>query len=190
MAAEAPELLGRKDFYRRTARTIAERCPGYEVETAEVFLGLMSAHELLTTYFSKRLGKYGLTLAGFNLLMILYSPTYRESGCPMSQLGELLLVSKANITGLIDNLERKQLVKRLDADYDRRVKLARLTSKGDKLMARIMPWHFEEVTRVAGTVPVKDRARLASMLHKFNEQVSTVLADAQQLEDSNEKAKK
>ncbi len=190
MEGQIPETLERPDFYRRVMRTLVERFPGYEMETGEVFLGLMSAHETITTHFGKRLSRHGLTLAGFNLLMILNSSTYRETGCAMSQLGELLLVSKANITGLIDNLERKQLVKRVDAAYDRRVKLAQLTAKGAKLMVRIIPGHFQEVNRVAGVLSTQDRRKLAAMLRKLNQEMAAALKAGLALEEGDEEASK
>lgn len=128
--------------------------------------------------------------------MILNSATYRETGCPMSQLGELLLVSKANITGLMDNLERKSLVKRADAGYDRRVKLARITPKAVALLRRVVPDHFQEVNRVAGALPVQDRGRLAGMLGKLNRSMTAALKagpaleTGPALEESDEKAAK
>lgn len=166
-AAALPPQLARKDFYGRTLPVVAQRFDGYEVEMGEMFLNLAMAYDTITNHFGRRLARYGLTFPAFNLLMIVNSPSYRQTGCPMSQIGELLLVSKANVTGLVDSLQRKSLVKRCDADYDRRVKLVRMTAKGTALLERILPGHLEEVARVLGTVSRQDRIKLRDLLRRL-----------------------
>lgn len=51
MAGQIPEALERAEFYQRVLRSIAERVPGYEVETGEMFFGLVSAYEIITSHF-------------------------------------------------------------------------------------------------------------------------------------------
>jgi MarR family 2-MHQ and catechol resistance regulon transcriptional repressor len=169
MAATAtpPPQLARQDFYARTLPAVAQRFEGYDVDMGEMFLSLAMAYDTITSHFGRRLGRYGLTFPAFNVLMIVNSPSYRETGCPMSQIGELLLVSKANVTGLVDSLQRKSFVKRCDADYDRRVKLVRLTAKGATLLGRVLPGHLAEVSRILGTVSKQDRIKLRDLLRKL-----------------------
>lgn len=175
MSQPLPEILTRNQFYERTMPSVAAMVPGYQLETGFAFLGLVSIYDRLTSHFDRRLSSYRLTLASFNVLMILNSPTYRETGCPMSQLGELLLVSKANVTGLTDTLERKGLVKRVNADYDRRVKLIRITEEGRALLTEVAPWHFQEVNRVAAHIPLEQRAQLVVALRNLNDQIGSAL---------------
>lgn len=54
-----------------------------------------------------------------------------------SELARRVGVSKAAVTGLVDNLERKKLVRRGSLDGDRRVKLIFLTSKGSDTAEQI-----------------------------------------------------
>lgn len=69
---------------------------------------------------------FGLTDAQYNVLRILEGA--RE---PLSQhaLAKRLMVSRANVTSLIDKLEARGLVERCACE-DRRVKLIRLTERG------------------------------------------------------------
>lgn len=172
---QVPPVLARKEFYRRTLPVVAERFPGYEIESGEMFLSLAMAYDTIASHFGRRLGRFGLSFPSFNLMMILNSPSYRETGCPMSQIGELLLASKANITGLVDSLQRKGFVRREEASYDRRVKLVRLTPKGAALLAKLLPGHLAEVTRVLCGVSRQDRVRLRDLLRKLQAAVEVAL---------------
>lgn len=174
-AADIPPVLARQEFYRRTIPAVAERFPGYDVSMGELFLSLAMAYDTITSHFGRRLSRYGLSLPSFNLLMVIQSPTYRDTGCPMSQIGELLLVSKANVTGLVDSLERKSLVKRTDAAYDRRVKLVRITPKGLALLGKLLPGHLAEVQRVMGGIGRTERLKLRNLLRSLQIAVDRAL---------------
>ena len=45
-----------------------------------------------------------------------------------------MLVSRANITGLVDSLFRKGLVERINDPHDRRVNMIKILPKGEKLV--------------------------------------------------------
>ena len=83
--------------------------------------------------------------------MILAHGEKREAGYPMHVIGELLLASRANITGLVDSLEKKGLVRRQEDPDDRRSKLVRITPQGDRLLKKILPGHLRAVHRVAAS---------------------------------------
>src|SRR6476469_2558869 len=52
---------------------------------------------------------------------------------PMGQLAETLACDKSNVTGLVDRLESRGLVRRRPSAADRRVKVLDLTPKGLRL---------------------------------------------------------
>ena len=54
---------------------------------------------------------------------------------PMGQLAETLACDASNVTGLIDRLESRGLVRRCPSDADRRVKVLVLTPTGCRLRA-------------------------------------------------------
>jgi MarR family transcriptional regulator, 2-MHQ and catechol-resistance regulon repressor len=77
-----------------------------------------------------------LTGAQFNTLLVLRSAG--PGGMLMSEIGERLIVSKSNMTGLIDRMEAQGLVARGGND-DRRATSVRLTRAGQQLLSRVMP---------------------------------------------------
>jgi len=84
---------------------------------------------------SERLaGAYGLSQQQWSLLTVLFSA---EAGMTMTELGKNLLVTKANMTGMIDRLERDGYVKRTADPTDRRVTNVIITDKGIEFMNAI-----------------------------------------------------
>lgn len=92
---------------------------------------LMQAGELYTKELNK---VYNISSAQLNCLVTLY-----ENGpLPPSQIAKLMMVNSSTITGIIDRLEQKDLVKRMRISTDRRVITVDLTKNG-KVLAQNAP---------------------------------------------------
>lgn len=72
---------------------------------------------------------------------------------PMSWLATLLFCDASNVTGIVDRLVALKLVKRVECETDRRVKMVQLTEEGSKVRATIM----REIT-------IESQARVDAML--------------------------
>src|SRR6185295_6081673 len=59
---------------------------------------------------------------------------------PMGQLAETLACDASNVTGLVDRLETRGLVRRRPSAEDRRVKVLDLTPTGARLRALLVDW--------------------------------------------------
>ena len=57
---------------------------------------------------------------------------------PMGRLAETLACDASNVTGLVDRLESRGLVRRRPSDEDRRVKVVQLTPAGSRLRAQLL----------------------------------------------------
>ncbi|MGZ4030748.1 MAG: MarR family winged helix-turn-helix transcriptional regulator [Tumebacillaceae bacterium] len=79
-------------------------------------------------------GKFGLSQQQWTLLSVLHR---NGNGMTMTELGKNLLVTKANMTGMIDRLERDNFVSRHPDLHDRRVTKVMLTQKGLDFMEEI-----------------------------------------------------
>lgn len=62
---------------------------------------------------------------------------------PMGRLAESLACDASNVTGLVDRLESRGLVRRLPSHEDRRIKVLELTREGLRLRSTV----FERMTR-------------------------------------------
>ncbi len=130
--------------------------------SAEIALSLLYTCDVLHQIASRYMADYGLSKSTLNILVILrHGP---EEGMQLHDLGELLLVSRANITGLVDHLEEKGLAKRIVDSHDRRARLARITEKGEMLLDEFMPIHFRNINALFQDVASDDKRKLASLL--------------------------
>lgn len=77
----------------------------------------------------KKLTSYGLTTTQFFLLTALYE----EDGVPISVLAQKVALDKATLTGLLDRLERDDLIGRKADPADRRAIRIFLTPKAELL---------------------------------------------------------
>ncbi len=110
----------------------------------------------------------GLTVALFNVMaFVKYS---RDAGeLSQKDLGRKLLVSGANVTGMVDKLEKKKLVVRTKHADDRRKWIIRLTPKGDDLLTRILPSYAESVKKLTYGLGAERIKRLDGMLSTWGD---------------------
>jgi len=114
--------------------------------TAETFLSFIYTHHRLSLYLDKAARAYGITRSAINVLTILRSTEGR--GCGQQELSRLLLVSRANVTGLIDGLIRKGLVQRTPDESDRRACIVKISQKGERLLDSILPQYHIRISKI------------------------------------------
>ncbi|MGQ9677881.1 MAG: MarR family winged helix-turn-helix transcriptional regulator [bacterium] len=71
----------------------------------------------------------------------------------MNQLAEMLGVSKANASGLVDRLAKKRLVIRHRSSEDRRVVLVQLTSSGIKAARQLVKLNRRGLVQMMRRIP-------------------------------------
>ncbi|MBN2590436.1 MAG: MarR family transcriptional regulator [Sedimentisphaerales bacterium] len=152
----------------------------------EIELGLnepvaLLAHEaLLSTYYTasnlrKKAGHFlqpfGLTDVQFNLMMLLKHQSRKGEGLTQAQLSSMMLVNRANITSLIDRMEKAGFVTRTSSPSDRRSNIIVLTESGKELLDRIEPLYAEEVKRIMDILVEDEQKRLIGMLEKVRSNI-------------------
>lgn len=141
----------------------AEETPAFLV--AESLVNLLRTYSVVYDHCSESLVPYGLSLAKYNLLVVLHSAD--DSQLKMSEVGERMSVTCANITKLIDSLEQEGLVERKSLQGDRRVVLAALTAKGAALVQKIMPVQKERLYRSWAGLDAEECRQLTHLLVKL-----------------------
>ena len=110
---------------------------------------------------------HGLTDVQFNLMLLLKHQPGEEEGLSQARISEMMLVNRANITSLIDRMEKAGYVVRTAADGDRRYNIIKLTAKGRKLTDKVEPIYAKEVTRIMSPLNKSERLKLTAMLEKI-----------------------
>ena len=144
-------------------------------------ISLLSHKALLNVYYTasrlrKKAGEFfqpfGLTDVQFNLMMLLKHQGGAEGGLSQARISKMMLVNRANITTLIDRMEKAGLVERTPAPSDRRFNIIKLTGKGKELLAQVEPLYTEEVKEVMATLRETEQKNLVVMLERIRGNVS------------------
>ena len=140
------------------------------------------AHEaLLNIYYSasclkKKAGEFlrpfGLTDVQFNLMMLLKYQSNHDEGLSQARLSSMMLVNRANITSLIDRMEKVDLVIRTPAPADRRSNIVKLTERGRTLLAKIEPLYTKEVKRIMAALKQGEQKNVIEMLERIRGNIS------------------
>jgi MarR family 2-MHQ and catechol resistance regulon transcriptional repressor len=131
-----------------------------------------TANELNSVLESRYPDNIRLTPGRINILMSL--ETQPDKRMALSELGNHLVVTRANITGLIDGLVKDGLVRRVDHPEDRRMVFAELTEKGRKFIAWFTPLHREFTEQIGNCLSDKEKVQLTKWLDTLRAHIQSL----------------
>ncbi len=134
-----------------------------EERALNTFVKLMRATDSVRSRLEPHLRREGVTPTQFGVLEALL-----HLG-PMNQraLGAKLLVSKGNVTKVVDNLEKRQFVQRQAAPADRRQSIVSLTRAGRRAIAAIFPRQVQAITREFSPLTAREQELLGRLCKKL-----------------------
>lgn len=130
------------------------------------YIKLTRATDTINARLSTAGSMQDLTISQFGVLEALY-----HLG-PQAQniLGEKILKSNSNMTTVIDNLEKRELVKRERAKDDRRKIIVHLTESGENLIKKIFPNHVHAIQKQFSVLSQEEQQILGNLLRKLGKQ--------------------
>lgn len=135
----------------------------FESLEQEAALNLLRTNDQLQNRFLRLFREYGVTPSQYNILRIL-----RGEGKPMPSLeiGDRMIQVVPAMTGLIDRLEKQNLVRRDRCLEDRRVIFIVLTEQGEQLLAKLDKPVTELHQSLLGHLTKGELAELSRLLEK------------------------
>lgn len=129
----------------------------------KTYVKLMRAAETVTARIHRQLDSVGLTLSQFAVLEALY-----HLG-PLSQreIGKKILRSSGNITMVIDNLEKRGLVRRKRSETDRRYFFVHLTHEGHAFISKTFPPHADVIAKELSVLKAAEQDTLGRLCKKL-----------------------
>ncbi|MDR3619080.1 MAG: MarR family transcriptional regulator [Paludisphaera borealis] len=134
---------------------------GWEVKVA---VAVLQFHGRLERRMSEALSPHGVTLAQYDVLMTLW----HGDGITQQELAERLLVTKANVVGLIDRVGAAGWVERRPDPCDRRANRLYLTDAGRKLAIEAQPGQFALVRKIFGGLSEEELQQMHAFLERLN----------------------
>jgi DNA-binding MarR family transcriptional regulator len=119
--------------------------------------------QICTTAAAEPLARAGLTPLQFGALVYL-SREIGEPDIDQSGLAARLAIDRASTSALVDELEAMGLLERRVNSADRRARLLRLTSRGERLRARLHPEQIAAQMNVLASLTPREREVMISLL--------------------------
>ena len=138
---------------------------GLKVLEHEAILNIYYTASLIKKRADEFFRTFGLTDVQFNVMMLLIYQSGREGGLSQAQLSDMMLVNRANITSLIDRMEKAELVVRT-ATKDRRYNIVKLTESGKKLFEKVEPLYASQIKKTMSGLSEAEQKKLKQMLEK------------------------
>ena len=148
-----------------TIARIAQRYPMLEIPALESWLILMRVSGDCESDLDQFLGQYNLSQRKFFVLILLMR---NPEGLKVSQLATGTRVSCATMTGVVDGLFTAQLVTRVTDAQDRRAFVVTITPAGQELLDRVLPQHYQRISRIMSPLDEQERTELKAILTKIN----------------------
>lgn len=112
-----------------------------EIDTLNTFIKMTRASESINNRLSRSLACNNLTISQFGILEALY-----HLGCQnQRELGAKILKTGGNITLVIDNLEKRDLVTKERDPNDGRAVVISLSKKGQQFITDYFPEHLSRI---------------------------------------------
>jgi DNA-binding MarR family transcriptional regulator len=145
-------------------RARAARYPEVDPAAVESFLTLLRVGSDVLAAWEKYLAGHHISQGRFTVLMVLNRDP--SMGLNPSDLAARCGVTRATMTGLLDSLERKRLIRRESDQADRRTVLVRLNDKGIALLEGMLHDYYRRISLLMGELSEEEKRSLTAMLIK------------------------
>ena len=130
----------------------------------KVVIGIMRASNLLVDDLKKTLKNYPINATEFSVMEFLYSKGEKS----IQEIRDRILLASGSATYVVDNLERKEYVRRIVNQNDRRVTYIKLTETGKDLINNIFPMHKKNTKEIFNDLTNEELVTLKKILKKIN----------------------
>jgi len=138
--------------------------PNQKAETALQLLEKLSkASDMFRKVQSKQMHVENLTNPQFGALFVLK----KYGSVPLKKISDEMMVTGANITCVVDNLEKEGFVKRIHSIEDRRVINAELTPKGKAKVEQLLPSYRQNAMSMVSKLKDDEQKTLLNLLEKL-----------------------
>jgi MarR family transcriptional regulator, organic hydroperoxide resistance regulator len=129
------------------------------------WLRLVRGYQTGSSLLAKALEPFEITLAQYDVLVALGS----GDGISQQALAERLVISKANLSGILNRLEERELIARGSDENDARAKLVHLTTNGQAITKRALVRTRALINATFGQLPEDDLETLNAIMSRLHQ---------------------
>lgn len=133
------------------------------------WLQVVRCYQKASRRLSERLLPLDLSNAQLDVLANLLAGP--EEGMTQEQLGQRLLVTKGNVSGMLDRLGERNLVERRPHPEDRRSKLVQLTLQGRLVAEKAVTLQRQFIAELMEVVSASELERLAVIMEHVEQRI-------------------
>jgi MarR family 2-MHQ and catechol resistance regulon transcriptional repressor len=133
----------------------------------ELWQNIRDIYRVALKRLNARLRKERITFSQYSVLLALS----RSGPVQMNKLSEHMLVAPANVTGLVDRMERKGYVRRKRNEKDRRLYMIEETEKGSRIFKSISSRFRQYAGNLGSTLTQEERVSTLAALRKVRMEV-------------------
>jgi len=133
----------------------------------ELWTNIRTIYRSVLKRLNARLRKERITFSQYSVLLALS----RNGPMQMNKLSEQMLVAPANVTGLVDRMEKKGYVTRQRDEKDRRLYVIDWTPDGEKMFRRISSRFTQYAGSLGQTLSVAERKSTVSGLRRVRKEL-------------------
>ena len=157
------------EYLDEIVNRLSEQFPDLDHSMIQAVTVLSGTYHVLLSIIKRVISTHQITPQSMDVLMAIY--VTKDQKCTLGEISGRLMVSPANITGLVDGLRKKGLVKRREHPKDRRKRLTELTPKGLAVIEEFIPRCALFMQMVFASVSQEDKQQLYERLKQIFQHV-------------------
>ena len=163
--------MSNPQFTKISARDLESRAREDDHNALRLWLKLLSTSQLIENNIRELLRvEFDVTLPRFDLMAQLHR---HPEGVSMSSLAEMMMVSGGNVTSIVKQLEKEELVKRTAQKQDNRSFIVTLSAKGLDLLEKMMPAHEAWIASMMSDLEMEEIQSLMANLNKIKNRIKS-----------------
>ncbi len=150
---------------KESLKALEDRCPEADLKAIDLTLRLLICSAELEEMMNLHFSEYDLSQTRFSAMMMLFRSPSRMA--KPTEIADYMGVTRGNMTGVLDNLERDGMITRESDAQDRRVHSVRLTDKGHKHLMKMLPTHFSRIQKLVQPLSKDEREVFITCIDKI-----------------------
>lgn len=132
-------------------------------QSLKLFIVLSRAHKAISEQTNQFFQASGVNPTEFAVLELLY----HKGKQPLQKIGGKILLASGSITYVIDKLEKRGFINRVNCPTDRRVTYAEISEEGKKFMAEIFPEHEKKLHELTNALSKEEKEQAIELMKKL-----------------------